>query len=84
MNIKRAQGQFYTRGNPFKLRPFVQWAKKIGLERNCILEPFAGANHIINTLIDVGLCNDFVSYDINPASKDVKKRNTISNFPRWF
>ena len=84
MSRKRAQGQFYTLGNPFKLRPFRDWAKKAGLPGNTILEPFAGANHIIKTLQHVGVCKNFKSYDLTPSDPDVKQRDTIKKFPKGF
>lgn len=84
MDKKRAQGQFYTRGNPFQLRPFKQWAKQAGLPDACLLEPFAGANHIVKTLTSIGVCKNFVSYDLTPTSATVQKRNTIKSFPKGF
>ncbi|MDD9842257.1 MAG: hypothetical protein OXU76_06355 [Alphaproteobacteria bacterium] len=84
MNAKRAHGQFYTKGNPFALRVFQNWAKKASLSERRILEPFAGANNIIHTLGDMGLVSDFAAYDLMPASRDVKKRDTIKNFPKGF
>ena len=84
MDLKRAQGRFYTLGNPFALKPFRQWAKRSRISEACVLEPFAGANHIIHTLTDLGLCKDFDSYDIKPNHKDVKKKNTITRFPKGY
>ena len=81
---KRAHGQFYTRGNPFRLAPFQQWAKKAGLSDQCVLEPFAGANHIINTLREMDLCSAFRSYDITPGDPQVQQRDTIAEFPKGF
>lgn len=82
MSHKRARGQFYTVGNPFALKPFMHWAKRAGLPNARILEPFAGANDIINTLASCELCSDFVSYDIAPANKQVRRRDTIKSFPQ--
>lgn len=84
MSSKRANGQFYTLGNPFTLIPFKRWAQSAGLPDTCILEPFAGANNIIETLQSVNLCNSFRSYDLFPASRKVRKRNTILSFPKGF
>ena len=84
MDKKRARGQFYTRGNPFALDPFTQWAKQAGLPDALVLEPFAGANHIINTLTHIGVCRDFASYDLAPDNAAVRKRNTLKNFPKGF
>ena len=84
MDSKRAQGRFYTLGNPFELKPFRQWAERARISQTRILEPFAGANHIIDTLIDIGLSSEFVSYDIEPNNRKVAKRNTISCFPKGY
>lgn len=81
---KRAQGQFYTRGNPFTLLPFRQWAETVGLSRVNLLEPFAGANDIIHSLREIGLCDGFTSYDISPADRYVIQRDTIRDFPKNF
>ena len=79
---KRAHGRYYTRGNPFNLDSFREWANKAGLPGECVLEPFAGANNIIKTLLGLKVCRDFKSYDLTPADKAVKTRNTVKNFPR--
>lgn len=84
MNIKRKHGQYFTRGNPFALDPFLEWSNSVGLASKRILEPFAGANNIIKTLERDGLCNQFSSYDIDPASENVIKRDTIDSFPKGF
>ena len=84
MDSKRAQGRFYTLGNPFVLKPFKRWAEQASISQTRILEPFAGANHIIDTLIDLGLCREFTSYDIKPNDKKVKERNTIADFPKGY
>ena len=84
MVAKRANGQFYTLGNPFALSPFQEWAEEVSLGDSHILEPFAGANHIINSLQKLDLCNGFTSYDIEPADKFVQFRDTIDHFPKGF
>ena len=78
---QRAWGQYYTRGNPFTLQPFVAWAEKINLRKRRILEPFAGANHIIRALRRQGLCERYASFDIAPAATEVNIRDTIKSFP---
>ena len=44
---KRTNGVYYTTRNPFELKPFQDWAKKINLKNLEVLEPFAGENHTI-------------------------------------
>lgn len=84
MTTKRSRGRFYTRGNPFALIPFRCWAERIALRRQKILEPFAGANHIIRSLHSLNLCSEFVSYDIAPSDRTVRYRDTLTNFPRGY
>ncbi len=79
--LKRARGVFYTQGNPFKLRPFVTWAKEIELDRHVVLEPFAGANNIIKALNQSGFANRSKSFDIMPGDVGVTKRDTLQKFP---
>ena len=81
-NTKRTLGQFFTVSqNPFELTAFKQWAEEANLQNKEVLEPFAGANHIIESLQATGLCNAFASYDIAPAHKTVVQRDTIEFFP---
>lgn len=79
---KKQLGQFFTRGNPFRFAPFRAWAKAAGLPRAKLLEPFAGANHIVTTLRAGGLCHAVDSFDIKPAHADVIKRDCLADFPR--
>lgn len=82
-DTKRSLGQFYTISkNPFELTGFMSWAEEANLPNETILEPFAGANHIIKSLQALNLCNAFVSYDIHPADQAVKTRDTLKNFPK--
>lgn len=78
---KRTRGEYYTNGNPFKLEPFLDWSSQVDLPNQVILEPYAGANNIIKSLQDIGLCNEFRSFDICPRDATVERRNTIENFP---
>ena len=80
----REHGIFYTNYNPFGLRPFKSWAKKIGLENNTVLEPFAGTNNIIKMLRNDYKDLSFCSYDILPKNKEVQERNTMTSFPSNF
>lgn len=81
---KRETGRFYTQGNPFNTKPFMEWAALAGLPDMEILEPFAGSNSLIKTLADMGLCNHSMSYDIQPADKKVIRKNTLKKFPKGF
>ena len=80
-DIKRSKGQYFTKGNPFDLKPFKKWLDKTNLSHETLLEPFAGANDIVNTLRSMGLCKKFSSYDTSPSAKSVKKKDTIKKFP---
>ena len=84
MNAKRARGRFYTAGNPFTLTPFREWASHIGLPGKRVLEPFAGANGLIRMLRELSLCEDAAAYDIDPADRGVRRRNTLADFPSGF
>lgn len=81
---KRQTGCYYTIGDPFALTPFKNWARKINLKNKVVLEPFAGANNIINLLEKNNFISEFYSFDIQPADKSVEKRDTLKNFPTDF
>lgn len=81
---KRQAGRYYTRGNPFGLEPFRDWAKSVNLTKKEVLEPFAGANNIIYALQNSGYSKRFSSFDILPSDESVKKRDTIKNFPTGY
>ncbi len=83
-DAKRSRGQFFTIKNPFALSVFADWARLAGLPNRKILEPFAGANHIIKSLQGLSLCNDFASFDIAPADSDVKSQDTLASFPKGY
>ena len=85
MDAKRASGRYYTRGNPFQLEPFQTWAKASSLERQSILEPFAGAKDIPR-LIDAARlqCRDWAFFDIEPGAKGIVQRDTLADFPEGF
>ncbi len=81
---KRESGRYFTRGNPFRNSPFEEWAERAGLPNSEILEPFAGSNSLIETLSSMGLCARFASFDIAPAAGDVRRRDTLKEFPEGF
>ncbi len=78
---KRQHGQYYTEGNPFGHPAFRRWATLCRLPQACVLEPFAGANRLIEHLEGMGLCNHSISYDVRPASRRVRRRDTLAHFP---
>ncbi|MDE0428081.1 MAG: hypothetical protein OXN25_24770 [Candidatus Poribacteria bacterium] len=85
MDKKRASGRYYTRGNPFQLKPFQTWAKALNLKQQIALEPFAGAKDIPQ-LIDAAhlRCRDWAFFDIEPGAKGVEQQDTLANFPKGF
>ena len=51
MKDKKMLGQFFTITNPFEVEPFKLWMNTIDIDDNTIfLEPFAGANNIVNMI----------------------------------
>ena len=85
MDEKRASGRYYTRGNPFQLKPFQTWAKEINLEQQTALEPFAGAKDIPQLIGAAHLrCRDWAFYDIEPGAKGIVQRDTLADFPKGF
>lgn len=85
MDEKRAKGRYYTRGNPFQLKPFHAWATAANLKQADILEPFAGAKDIPKLIDATGLrCRSWTFYDIQPDAKDIVQRDTLADFPTGF
>lgn len=85
-DVKRANGQYYTQGNPFKFKPFEIYSEQCNLSGNTVLEPFAG-NGDIPRLIDCLMhINDveWYLYDINPTNIGIIERDTLSDFPKGF
>ena len=78
---KRADGMYFTRGNPFNNIAFSGWAAECRLRQANVQEPFAGQNSLIETLQGMGLCNKFTSFDIHPQHNKVAKRDTMKRFP---
>ncbi len=81
---KRLNGQYFTVGNPFSHPAFAQWASYAQIDQSIILEPFAGSNSLIHTLQDMSLCNAFRSFDIDPNSCNVSKRDSLADFPQGY
>ncbi|MCL2040157.1 MAG: hypothetical protein FWG85_06985 [Bacteroidetes bacterium] len=84
LNNKRTQGQYFTKYNPFENEGFLEWAEKCNLKEQTILEPFAGANNLIDMLKKMELCNDFISFDIEPKNNEVQYKNTLIDFPKSY
>lgn len=84
MSGKRQNGRFYTEGNPFRHPAFYSWAKRSGLPKSTVLEPYAGANGIIHHLESMKMCERSMSYDILPAADKVVQRDTLARFPSSF
>ena len=81
---KRANGRYYTAGNPFDHPAFLAWAELARLRSATVLEPFAGANSLIKRLQEMGLCKAFASFDAAPASPDVQRQDTLADFPQGY
>ena len=84
INKKRTNGQFFTTSNPFNCRAFSAWSKKAKLPAELVLEPFAGANLIINHLKSIGKVKKWMSYDIEPKADGIIQRDTIFDFPEGY
>jgi hypothetical protein len=87
---KRERGQFFTQGNPFVLAPFRSWFSRIPhAGQTPLLEPFGGANHIIELMRQAGFDNPWQSFDIDPPAPiaqgvPVQRQDTLVQFPKGF
>ena len=83
---KRMHGQYYTVKNPFDHPSFMEWAENANLKDTKVIEPFAGSNNLINHLMDLGMVSieNCDSFDIEPGSLDVQKRDTLKSFPKGY
>ncbi|MCG9126866.1 hypothetical protein JT359_04625 [Candidatus Poribacteria bacterium] len=85
MDNKRAIGRYYTRGNPFKLSPFINWVNKANIQENTIIEPFAGAKDIPNLIDSAHLeYKRWELFDLHPGANGIQKRDTLTDFPKGF
>lgn len=83
--MQKQLGQFYTNKNIFKHEAFLNWFNNIPqIDRQNILEPFAGSNGIIKMLSKLELIKEYTSFDIMPRDENVGFRDTLSNFPSNF
>jgi len=78
---KRAEGRYYTLHNPFDHPAFRAWAADAGLPGAVVLEPFAGAGHLLRALEAVGLGGPAAAYDLAPGGPGIGQRNTLADFP---
>lgn len=81
---KRQDGRYYTIGNPFTHKAFLQWAGNAGLPYSTVLEPFAGGNGLVHHLQDMGLCGAYRSYDLQPGCDEVEVADTLKEFPAGY
>ena len=81
----RSNGIYYTAlRNPFAYPVFANWAKRRQIQREVILEPFAGSNNLIDMLQELGHCKRYQSYDLYPRSSNVKSRDTLNDYPTGY
>lgn len=86
---KREEGRYYTLGDPFDGHPeFVRWAKDLPAGAT-IVEPFAGACHLVAHLRANGVLNAVDAFDIAPAAGNVLgmtvvQRDTLADFPQGY
>ncbi len=80
--MKKELGIYYTElFNPFEFDFFKEWVEENKLAKEVVLEPFAGANSIIDMLRSVDYAEHYFSYDLFPKNKKVVIKDTIKNFP---
>jgi len=86
---KRALGQYFTRGNPFHVPAFSAWMERFWAHRPTLLEPFAGANHILRLVREAGWDAKWACFDTDPPSgapegTAVARRDTLKRYPHGF
>lgn len=89
MKDKKMLGQFFTITNPFEVAPFKMWMNSIDItDETVFLEPFAGANNIVNMIQEIGYKNTWDCYDIVPKNElnksnfNIEQRDTLKSFPK--
>ena len=86
---KREEGRYYTLGDPFDGHPeFVRWASSLPASAT-VVEPFAGACHLVGHLRRNGVMNKVDAFDVAPAAANqlgmaVAQRDTLSDFPQGY
>lgn len=74
-------GQFFTEKDVFKNNNvFKDFMLKNNLWNKNILEPFAGANNLINFLLEQNPNLKYSSFDLEPKNKNVKQNDSINNW----
>ena len=68
---KRTNGQYFTEFNPFNNSGFAEWSASCDIINQNVLEPFAGSNNLIKMLQNMGFCNNFSSFDLEPQDEFV-------------
>ena len=88
-NNKKLYGQFFTINNPFFRDVFMKWVKVNDTHGSDIfIEPFAGANNIVNMIREMGLKNEWRCYDISPNEDNqapdvaITEQDTLANYPK--
>ena len=81
-SAKRADGRYFTRRNLFDTPCFRAWAAAAELPQATLIEPFAGRGDLIDMLSELGLCENFRAYDINPAAQRVTRHDSLADFPQ--
>lgn len=91
MQNKREYGQYFTTTNPFNHPLFKEWMVIANLtEDDVILEPYAGANNILQLMFESGFNYKWKCYDIEPPEINnfpeykVEYRDTIKDFPEGY
>ena len=79
---KRKNGQYFTKGNCFKLVPFTEWFNSVPNSRTITLtEPFAGCGDIPKLMYDAGYSNRWALYDLYPQGQGILRRDSIACCP---
>lgn len=93
--MKRQDGQYFTRTNPFSHKAFFDWVSQIPeIYRNGVwCEPYAGSNNIIEMLNELEIKtadnNNWICYDLSPelyeeqntSGVSITKRDMIIDYP---
>lgn len=90
---KKQNGVFYTTTNPFHNDLFLKWLSAIPesiKSSSPWLEPFAGSNHIVKMIAELGEQRDWACFDLHPGTTNVADafpiatRDTLKDFPQGY